>query len=501
MQRELPLSWTEQIKLMPFVRITLFLIIGIWAEWWILLLAPLFLFPKLKFIRIYLCISLTGAILVQLHRQDRILPEEQTIEITVEMRDTMKRDYFEARLLSYSDTLFQHRLPGRGNLIVVSMDTALMHHFQYGDTLSFRAYTEPLFKDFPDIRSYRRALWRQGFSQLAICTEKEVAYVRSQRRYLLRDMATSARDFVMARYSTLTVAKKNIGVLTAMVSGDRSDLSKPLRTRYAHGGIAHILAISGLHVGVIALLLNILFGWMNRIYQLRIFKTVLIILLLWGYAFLTGLAPSVCRASLMFSLFQIAAFGVQSAVVRYNILFAAAFLMLIISPSLIYDVGFQLSFLAVYALFFFIPKIETLIPVSFPPTLRFICLTAMATLSIQLVTQPLVSFHFGTFSWVSLLNNILIALLIPILLSGAFLYLIHPFAFIDKLLVFCFQLIDDVLDLTLSFPGAVITDNYISLSGLVLWLCCLAGLLMVIEYAYVHYLQRTLFSSRFQKRR
>ena len=498
MQRELPLPWTEQVKLMPFVRITLFFIAGILAEWWVLLVFPLFFFPKLSFLRLYLCVALTGAVLVQLHRQTRVLPEEETVSMTVVMRETLKRDYFEASLLSYSDTLRQRTVPADGT-VVVSMDTALLRQFRYGDTLSFRAYVEPLYKDFPDVRSYRRSLWRQGFSQLAVYCGDEVLRVRSGRRFLLREISASARDFVMSRYAGLTVAKKDAGVLTAMVSGDRSELSKPLRTRYAHGGIAHILAISGLHVGIIALLLNLLLGWMNRIYQLRVCKTALIVVLLWGYALLTGLAPSVCRAALMFSLFQVAAFGVQSAVIRYNVLFAAAFLMLAVSPSLIYDIGFQLSFLAVYALFFFVPKIDACLPVA-SPVWRFVCLTVGATLAVQLVTQPLVSYHFGTFSWVSVLNNLLIALLMPVLLTAAFLYLLHPFAFVDKLLVFCFQLIDDTLDFTLSLPGAIVTERYLSLPGLAMSLCGLAGLLAAAEYGYVRYLRRNRFVTGMKRR-
>ena len=151
------------------------------------------------------------------------------------------------------------------------------------------------------------------------------------------------------------LSEGSIGVLIALLTGDRSFLRNSTKETFRQAGVVHVLAISGMHVGVLYLLLVFIF---KKIFQLKD-KSALI--LIGGgiifYAFLSGLSPSVIRATIMLLLIQ---FGVilNSKVDTLNLVLSACWMMLVYEPMLFYDIGFQLSFSAVIGILVFLNRFE-----------------------------------------------------------------------------------------------------------------------------------------------
>jgi len=212
-------------------------------------------------------------------------------------------------------------------------------------------------------------------------------------------------------------------ILNALILGDKKGVEEEVSDHFAAAGVMHILAVSGLHVGLI----YVVFSWCFRIlpYELRKrrwLETLLVITLLIGYAFLTGLSPSVLRAVTMFGFIAIgSATGRKTNI--YNALAASALLLLIIDPHLIYSVGFQLSYLAVFGIVYLQPKLYALIQPKywlFEKAWALVCVSVAA----QLATAPLSIYYFNQFPTYFLIANLFIIPAAFVMLTGGLLLLI-----------------------------------------------------------------------------
>ena len=144
-------------------------------------------------------------------------------------------------------------------------------------------------------------------------------------------------------------------LLIALTSGNRAYISDELQSSFANSGAIHVLAVSGLHVGIVYMLLNFVLSFLNKSKRKKVVKSVIIIAIIWLYAFLTGLSPSVTRAALMFSMINIGT-TLNRDISFFNILAGAALIMLLFNPLNLFEVGFQLSFIAVAGIVYFQPK-------------------------------------------------------------------------------------------------------------------------------------------------
>ncbi len=172
----------------------------------------------------------------------------------------------------------------------------------------------------------------------------------------LKKVAGKSRDFLLSKLKENGLEGEQLAVASALILGYKDDLSEDLKHAYSSTGAMHVLAVSGLHVGIIFMVLNNLLKFMDNNRKLSIVKLVLLLLFLWFYAFITGLSPSVIRASTMFSFVIVGgAFNRISSI--YNTLASSGFVLLCYDPYLVMEVGFQLSYLAVLGIVYFQPII------------------------------------------------------------------------------------------------------------------------------------------------
>lgn len=197
--------------------------------------------------------------------------------------------------------------------------------------------------------------------------------------------------------------EQSAAVLNAIVLGDKSLLSSEVRSSFSNAGVMHVLAVSGLHVGIVMLLLIFIFEkGMPRIGRKNALWIVLV--LTWFYAALTGFSPSVVRATIMFScIFGAQLFNRQPN--NINILFFSAFLMLVIRPNFLFDIGFQLSYLAMLGIFLFYKPVSALYSIN-NKWLRKIWEGTAVGIAAQIMTVPLTLYYFHQFPNYFVFSNV-----------------------------------------------------------------------------------------------
>jgi len=263
-----------------------------------------------------------------------------------------------------------------------------------------------------------------------------LAYVYSERQFQIVQPApyTFQSFFIGLRRSLRDTLNRNLNEQDAMIMeglmvGARGDFPRELRDTFARAGIAHLLATSGLHVGIIAVAVYLLLSKLPVSFRTRIFLTILIV---WFYAVLAGFRPPIVRAATMSSIFLLAPI-LRREMDALSALVWAAFFWLLYSPGAFWEVGFRLSFLAVLSIVLFSSHIYRNLDKFVLKrlskitgnwlTFRLGWLISITT-SVQIGLIPVLLFHFGYVPVWSLVTNLLVAPLLPfILLSGFFVWL------------------------------------------------------------------------------
>jgi competence protein ComEC len=250
-----------------------------------------------------------------------------------------------------------------------------------------------------------------------------------------------------------------VSLLHAVCLGDRSGLDEEMRQTYSRAGGMHILAVSGLHVGLIWWFLDRVLFFITRIFRRECYRALLVTLMIWFYAYVTGFSSPVSRSVTMFTFFSLARVA-QLRGHPLNALLASAFLLIIIRPWRILDAGFQLSYLAVLAIVTIYPVLRTLIRVRHP-LLKWLWEATCVSIAAQAGTLPLVVHYFHQVPLYSLFTNLLTVPLLSVIMT---LFVISvPVAFIwtgagpvIRLMVVLSEMMNRVMEFVSSVPGSVI---------------------------------------------
>ena len=228
----------------------------------------------------------------------------------------------------------------------------------------------------------------------------------------------------VARLDRLALAPDEQALCNAMTAGDRRSLSPALRAAYSRSGTSHLLAVSGLHVGIVFLLANLLLWWLPLFRHGHILRNIAVILLIWLYAATTGFPPSVVRAALMFSVLQFA-LASSSEYVGMNTLAGVAFVMLLFHPDYLFDISFQLSFIAVAGIIAWGLPLCRLLRTR-RKSIDMLTATLAIGFSASAATAPLISHTFGQISVVGLTLNPVVILLSYVVVGSCTLWLVIP---------------------------------------------------------------------------
>ncbi|MEG1660258.1 MAG: ComEC/Rec2 family competence protein [Bacteroides sp.] len=317
---------------------------------------------------------------------------------------------------------------GKNVLLHLTKDS-LSRQLQSGEELLVSTRLRPPTNDGnPDEFDYRRYLMRKQVSGTGFCYSGRWMRLAHKEPLSLRQQALVWRERILARYRQLGFSGDEFAVLSALTVGYKEELSEEIRETYSISGASHVLALSGLHIGFLYALLLFCFNRLpGKGQAIRWLRTLVMVGLLWAFAFFTGLSPSVVRSVIMCTFFALSGvFGRQSF--SMNTLSAAAFFMLLWQPSLLFDVGFQLSFCAVTFILLLQPFLYRIVPTK-NGVIRYLWGLMSVSIAAQLGTAPLVILYFYRFSTHFLLTNLMVIPLVSVIMYAAVALLaLSPFA-------------------------------------------------------------------------
>jgi len=275
---------------------------------------------------------------------------------------------------------------------------------------------------FQDIKSslnphqfnYKHYLKKQGINQQVYITHQEILLLDESKVSLLR-FIDAFRVKIQKSLRRYHFTDDELAVMNALLLGQRQEISKQLSDNYSKAGAIHILAVSGLHVGVILLILSLILKPLERVNNGKLIKLVLVILSLWFFAILAGLSASVIRAVTMFSAIALGQFFNKRNAVEHSLIFSM-FIILLWKPLFLFDVGFQLSYTAVFGIIWIQPVLYQLWKPNF-----FIVDKGWQLITVSVAAQlgvlPISLFYFHQFPALFFISNLIIIPFLGVILG------------------------------------------------------------------------------------
>jgi competence protein ComEC len=312
-----------------------------------------------------------------------------------------------------------------GNVLVYFKKDSIKPSLQYGSQIVCNKPLQQVQNSGnPAALNYNRYCLFQNITNQAFLATKDYSTFSSKKINPLQKFLFDAREWALRTLRQNIHSPKELGIAEALLIGYRNDLDKDLVQAYSDTGVVHIIAISGLHIGVIYSTLILLFSLFKSSEFKRWIEPVVILSVIWLFTSIAGAAPSVLRAAVMFTFILFGKFLNKNGNI-YNTLAASAFVLLISNPFYLWDVGFQLSYAAVLSILIFFKSISGLLYFK-NKFLRWIWQLCAVSLSAQVFTLPLVIYHFHQLPLLFLFSNLL-----AVPLSGVILF--------EELVLFCFS--------------------------------------------------------------
>ncbi|RGM92989.1 ComEC family competence protein [Phocaeicola plebeius] len=297
------------------------------------------------------------------------------------------------------------------NILLSWMPDSLSKPLACGDSVCFYAKVSYPFSEKELTRfDYGDYLLRKSISGTALAYAGNWRCTGKPRSLSVSQLAKVCQQQVVDVYRSWGFDQDVQAVVSALTIGEKTDLTPELKAMYSAAGVSHVLALSGLHVGILSCILLWLFYPLTYLKHGRKMLALLVVCLLWGFAFISGLSSSVVRAVVMYSLYTLASFCLEERFSGMHSLVLAAFLMLIYNPFFLFDISFQLSFTAVFSILAFYPLFSRWLCIK-NCVLRYVWNTLSLSISAQLGTLPFILYYFGSFPTYFLLANLVVVIL------------------------------------------------------------------------------------------
>ena len=242
----------------------------------------------------------------------------------------------------------------------------------------------------------------------------------------ISNLAEKVRDRLVAMLAEALPEKEERSVVSALTLGYRTEIDQDTLDYFASTGAMHVLSVSGLHVALIFMILGFLLSFLKRGKIGPVIFSVVMISFLWIYAFISGFSPPVQRATVMFT-FVIIGNSIRRPVNIYNSLTASALFLILLSPNVLFDIGFQLSYLAIFGIVLIQPTLNNIFELT-NPILKWSWSLFTVSVAAQLMTFPLGLFYFNQFPnlfWLS--NFVVVPITTFIMWFGIAFFIFSPF--------------------------------------------------------------------------
>lgn len=355
------------------------------------------------------------------------------------------------------------------NILLSWMPDSLSKPLVCGDSVCFYAKVSYPFSEKELTRfDYGDYLLRKSISGTALAYAGNWRCTGKPRSLSVSQLAKVCQQQVVDVYRSWGLDQDVQAVVSALTIGEKTDLTPELKAMYSAAGVSHVLALSGLHVGILSCILLWLFYPLTYLKHGRKILPFLVVCLLWFFAFISGLSSSVVRAVVMYSLYTLASFCSEERFSGMHSLVLAAFLMLIYNPFFLFDISFQLSFTAVFSILAFYPLFSRWLCIK-NCVLRYVWNTLSLSISAQLGTLPFILYYFGSFPTYFLLANLVVVILaggILMLTLVALCVASVPMvgSTVMTLLEWCTSVLNESTRWVQQLDGSQITSVYLSFS-------------------------------------
>ncbi|MEI5984315.1 MULTISPECIES: ComEC/Rec2 family competence protein [Sphingobacterium] len=311
-------------------------------------------------------------------------------------------------------------------LAVLWKDSLSSFPFHLGDQISFKAHLKSIKPAYnPHQFDYKSYLKSKGIYFQSEGKAEEVKLIKRYSGWNFSYWARKQQKHFADKFNTLMKAKEAFQIASAIVFGYRTDFSEEITQTFANTGTIHILSVSGYHVMLVFWFLNIILKKFDTYLGGPACRYILVLIIIWLYAAICGFAPPIQRAALMISIFIIGQW-LHRFQFSVNSLAASAFILLCFDPHMLFDIGFQLSYLAVLGLILFTPFFKSLMNHDKSIFKKMISLLAVS-LSAQLITTPLALYYFHQFPTYFLPANVLFTLPSSMMVIVGGILMISPF--------------------------------------------------------------------------
>lgn len=387
-------------------------------------------------------------------------------------------------IVAQSDISFKK--VGEKVMVYFAIDT-MVQQIARNDTIVFTSIISSIKNSGnPASFDYETFMRRKGIKYTTYLPSKSWKLIGSTSRGNVLSYFEKSRTSIYDRIFSSSLSDNNKGLALALLIGIKDDLDPEVSKSFSSAGAVHVLCVSGLHVGIIFMLISTLFGKFKSIPRWgKPLFAITGILSIWSYAIITGLPPSVTRASLMFSMMIFAKLAERTNI-SINSVAASAFIILMLEPATLFHLGFQLSYLAVTGIITLFKPISS---VWNPKLIILQKIRDLMTVAVcaQLFTFPLAVSTFNIFPNFFLLTNILIIPITGFVIYSGIAFIINPIPQIDIFFQYLFDFLlstmRGMVNFVESIPGSVSEGIYISKEQTWLLLFIVFLIMIIIKFA------------------
>lgn len=367
---------------------------------------------------------------------------------------------------------------------------------EYGDILllntQFSEIEPPKNPDAFDNQLYmkRKGIYYTGYVQDGCWLPADQAPAQ-----LVKALAHRMQSRLSALFADSGMSGGELEIVKAILLGDDDTMEPELKASYAAAGVSHILCVSGMHVGVIFLILNFLLRPLDLFKSTRYMKTLLMLLAIWLYAHITGLSPSVTRSATMFTFVTVGQLIQRNTNVFHSIL-ASLWILLTFNPLLLFELGFQLSYLAVCGIVLLQPLLAGIYGCRTRVGSYFWGLVTVSVAA-QISTFPISVHYFGQFPNYFLLSNMSVIMLsFVVMMTGIVLLCVSVVplvgSYVTFLLTWEIRIMNGIVTFVERLPGSVTRDIDVSVGQMLL-----LYMVILMVYCTIRYGKKKLFMAAF----
>ncbi|WP_179343724.1 ComEC/Rec2 family competence protein [Winogradskyella ursingii] len=325
--------------------------------------------------------------------------------ITFKIRERLKPDLYNSKYI-VSVVAFNNNDTSGKLLININHDSLKFENFKVDDVFSTSAILQKIQKPLnPHQFDYAEYLELRQVHHQMYLNHSEL-FPMSNSKSTIYGFADALRSKINLRLIEAGFKDDVLSIINALLLGQKQTIDKEIYNNYVDSGTIHILAVSGLHVGIILLILNFLFRPLLYIKYGHFLRPFIIVILLWCFAIIAGLSPSVTRAVTMFSIISVA-MHLKRPTNIYNTLIISAFIILLFKPTFLFEVGFQMSYLAVLGIVSVQPIIYKLWKPKWWLVDKFWQIFTV-TLAAQAGVVPISLFYFHQFPGLFFISNLVV---------------------------------------------------------------------------------------------